>query len=112
MGRREQGGGDGRGVPGLITFPRFGGDFTLGFAMGFIHEFSIGSRGCPHRAGGKEGAERQRGVPGSWRAEGRICSPAAPQDRADTSGSGSVLKSQLGPILVTILVIGASLFCG
>lgn len=52
---------------------------------------------------------------GAWEEEElqvRSCFPAAQQNTADTSGSGSILKSQLGPILEKILGADSSLLCG
>lgn len=98
-GRREQQGVEGRGVLGLITCLGLKGKFTLFFAMCFIDRLSTGPRGCPHRHWCETGSL------GGWKA-------AAKQNVADTSGSGSILKWQLGPILGKLLATDSSLLCG
>lgn len=112
-GRTEQWGGEARGILRLITFLGFKEKFTLCFAMCFIHKFSIGSRGCPHRHWCETGSIKPKR--GTWEAEKlkvRSCFPAAQQNIADTGVSGSILKSQLGSILEKLLGTDASLFCG
>lgn len=98
-GRREQQGVEGRGVLGLITCLGLKGKFTLFFAMCFIDRLSTGPRGCPHRHWCETGSL------GGWKA-------AAKQNIADSSGSGSILKWQLGPILEKLLGTDSSLLCG
>lgn len=87
--------GEGRGILGLITFLGFREKFALFFAMCSIRKFSIGSWGCPHKHWCETGSIKLKR--GAWEAENlkvRSCPPAAQQNIADTSGSGSILKSQ------------------
>lgn len=78
--------------------------------MCFIHKFSTGPRGCPHRHWYETGSVKlKRDAWETGRLKVGSCSPAAQQNIADTSGSGSILKSQLGPILEKLLGTDASL---